>query len=74
MKHVDDYRGIVRDQILNDIRTRAENLSGITLVHVNATAFGGGVAEILDNLVLLMNDVGVRTDWRVLHGSPESSK
>ncbi len=41
------------------------------MVHVNATAIGGGVAEILDNFVLLMNDAGLRTDWRVLHGTPE---
>ncbi|MFQ6615140.1 MAG: glycosyltransferase [Fidelibacterota bacterium] len=71
LRHLDDYRGIVEDEILEDIRTRAKDLSGITLAHVNATAFGGGVAEILDNLILLMNDVGIRTDWRVLHGTPE---
>jgi len=40
-------------------------------VHVNATSYGGGVAEILDNFVLLMNDLGIRTDWRVLHGVPD---
>ena len=71
MKHLDDYRGTVSDSVLTEIREKAEKLSGATMVHVNATAFGGGVAEILDNLVLLMNDIGVRTDWRVLHGTPE---
>ncbi|MFQ6674852.1 MAG: glycosyltransferase [Fidelibacterota bacterium] len=71
MKQIDDYRTIVGDAIVDRIRSLASELSDITLVHVNATAFGGGVAEILDNLVLLMNDIGVRTDWRVLHGSPE---
>jgi len=38
-------------------------------VHVNSTYQGGGVAEILHSLVLLMNDVGVDTGWRILHGS-----
>ncbi|MEE9166563.1 MAG: glycosyltransferase [Candidatus Neomarinimicrobiota bacterium] len=71
MKHLDDYRGIVGDEILEQIRKKAADLSDITVAHVNATAFGGGVAEILDNLVLLMNDIGLRTDWRVLHGTPD---
>ena len=71
MKYLDDYRGTVSDSVLTEIREKAEKLSGATMAHVNATAFGGGVAEILDNLVLLMNDIGVRTDWRVLHGTPE---
>ncbi|MFQ6673197.1 MAG: glycosyltransferase [Fidelibacterota bacterium] len=71
MKHLDDYRGIVSDEVLEAIRAKGRLLSHATLAHVNATAFGGGVAEILDNLVLLMNDVGVETDWRVLHGTPD---
>ena len=71
MKHLDDYRGIVSDSILEEIREKGQVLSDATFVHVNATNLGGGVAEILDNMVLLMNDVGIRTDWRVLHGTPE---
>ena len=45
MKHLDDYRGTVSDSVLTEIREKAEKLSGATMVHVNATAFGGGVAE-----------------------------
>lgn len=71
MKHLDNYRGTVSESVLTEIRDKADQLSDATMAHVNATAYGGGVAEILDNLVLLMNDVGVRTDWRVLHGTPE---
>ncbi len=69
-KQLADYRGIVTDECLDSIRSRAAELRGATVVHVNATSFGGGVAEILGNLVPLMNDVGIRTDWRVLHGTP----
>jgi len=71
MKHLDDYREVVGDEVLDEIRNKASILSGTRTAHVNATAYGGGVAEILDNLVLLMNDIGVRTDWRVIHGTPE---
>src|SRR2546423_3551009 len=36
------------------------------MLHVNATAYGGGVAEILQNLVPLLRDAGVDADWSVL--------
>jgi trehalose synthase len=71
LKRVDDYRGIVNDSVIEEIKTRAAELRGASVVHVNATNYGGGVAEILDSFVLLMNDLGIRTDWRVLHGIPD---
>ena len=71
LKKIADYQGIVPDSVLDDIRSKANALQGATVAHVNATSYGGGVAEILDNFVLLMNDLGVRSDWRVLHGIPD---
>jgi len=71
LKQIDDYRGIVSDSVIEEITTKAAELRGSSVVHVNATSYGGGVAEILDNFVLLMNDLGIRTDWRVLHGVPD---
>ena len=46
-------------------------LRGRTLWHVNATATGGGVAEMLQALLAYTKGVGVDTRWLVLHGSPE---
>ncbi len=71
LKSIWDYRGVVPDQVLETIHDKAQNLRGARTVHVNATNYGGGVAEILDNFVLLMNDMGVTADWRVLHGIPD---
>lgn len=71
IKRLTDYQGIVPENQLAEIREKAAQLSTVTVVHVNATNFGGGVAEILNNFVLLMNDLGIRTDWRVLHGTPD---
>ncbi len=71
LKQLTDYSGVVADEVLDEIYEKAAKLGGARMVHVNATSQGGGVAEILDNLVLLMNDAGLRTDWRVLHGTPE---
>lgn len=71
MKRVEDYRGIVRDEILADLHKRASRLYDRHVVHVNSTAQGGGVAEILYTLVPLMNDVGVDAGWRVLVGGSD---
>ncbi len=71
LKQLADYRGVAPDHTLDSIQEKSAALGKARMVHVNATSLGGGVAEILDNFVLLMNDVGVRTDWRVLHGTPD---
>ena len=71
MLRLEDFRHIVPDKTLAEIYARARKLYGKHVVHLNATYQGGGVAEILYSLVLLMNDVGVDTGWRILHGSQE---
>jgi len=71
MLRLDDFRDIVPDDKLAEIYKRAKGLYGKHIVHLNATYQGGGVAEILYPLVLLMNDVGIDAGWRILHGSQE---
>jgi trehalose synthase len=71
MLTLESFRKTVHDDVLADIYARARGLYGKHIVHVNATYQGGGVAEILYSLVLLMNDVGIDTGWRILHGSQE---
>jgi trehalose synthase len=71
MLSLEDFRHIVPDEMLADIYAEAKGLYGRHIVHLNATYQGGGVAEILYSLVLLMNDVGINTGWRILHGSQE---
>jgi trehalose synthase len=41
------------------------------VLHVSATAFGGGVAEINYTLIPLMNDAGLETEWRIMRGEKE---
>jgi trehalose synthase len=71
MLRLEDYRHIVPDKTLAEIYTKARKLYGRHIVHLNATYQGGGVAEILYSLVMLMNDVGINAGWRILHGSQE---
>jgi trehalose synthase len=70
-KSLADYQSIVPRGLLAEIRELAEPLRGKRVLHVNATAFGGGVAEILYTLVPLMQDVGLETEWQVLSAPPQ---
>jgi trehalose synthase len=65
-KSLGDYARLVGDRRVEEIRELALPLRGARFLHVNATAYGGGVAEILHNLVPLMNDVGIEATWMVL--------
>jgi len=71
VKRLEDYRGIVSDEIITDLHRRASLLLDKHVVHMNSTAQGGGVAEMLYALVPLMNDVGVDAGWRVLVGDDD---
>jgi trehalose synthase len=69
-----DYTEIVGENEINEIQTLAEKLAGKSVVHVNSTSFGGGVAEILQRLVPLMKDVGMNAEWKVIKGDEEFFK
>lgn len=57
--------------MVDRIRDKARPLRGLHVTHVNSTYYGGGVAVLLSPLALLMNDVGIKTGWRVIQGSPD---
>ena len=69
--HLDDYVGIVADEEINKVRALADQLKGKSVTHVNSTAYGGGVAEILNSMVPLMKDIGLDVHWEVIKGSFE---
>jgi trehalose synthase len=70
-KHLADYAAVVGEEAIAGIQALAAPLQGARVAHVNATAFGGGVAEILQALVGLMCDVGLQAEWYVIEGSDE---
>ncbi len=70
-KSLADYTHLVGRALADEIRERAEGLKGLRLLHLSATAFGGGVSEILYTLVPLMRDVGVEAEWQVMLGREE---
>jgi trehalose synthase len=70
-KSLDNYVPIVGEEVIGEIRKLAGPLKDARAVHVNATAYGGGVAEILQTLVPLMRDVGLDAEWQVIEGADE---
>ncbi len=70
-KVLDDYRVIIGDAKIDEIRALAEPLRGSRVLHFNATSFGGGVAEILQSLVPLLRDLGIEADWQVMDAGPD---
>ena len=70
-KTLTNYRPIVGDAAVDEIRRLAGPLRGAGVLHLNATAFGGGVAEILSALIPLLNDLGLKADWQIISGADE---
>lgn len=70
-KSLDAYRESAGDAAVEELIELARPLQGARVLHVNATAFGGGVAEILHTLVALMRDLGIEAEWQVIEGTDE---
>jgi trehalose synthase len=70
-KTLSDYASIVGRPLVQEILELAESLKGKRVLHLSATAFGGGVAEILSTLVPLMIDVGLAAEWQIIYGREE---
>jgi trehalose synthase len=70
-KSLADYTHLAGKPLIQEIRELADGLQGLRVLHLSATAFGGGVAEILYTLIPLMSDVGVRAEWQIMLGREE---
>lgn len=60
------YRTLVGDEFLSSIYRVAKSLAGMRVLHINTTAQGGGVAELLHALLPLMEELGIPHAWKVL--------
>jgi trehalose synthase len=65
---LEDYCSVIGKPQLEELRYLADDLRGKTVKMVNSTAVGGGVAEILNRLVPLLDELGVETHWEVITG------
>jgi len=68
--NLENYRPLVGDTLIEEIEGLAARLTGVRICHINSTAAGGGVAELLGRHVPLLQALGLSTDWRLIHGDP----
>jgi trehalose synthase len=70
-KSLGDYASLATRGLMGEIRSLAEPLAGKRVLHLSATAFGGGVAEINYTLVPLMHEAGLDVEWRIIRGADD---
>jgi len=66
---LDQYREVAPQGTVEFLRQLGQRVEGKRMLHVNSTRHGGGVAEILQRLVPLLEELGVKTRWEVMTGS-----
>lgn len=71
MTKLDNYGEFVGDDYIRALYELGSSLDGKAMAHVNSTYYGGGVAEMLNSYVPLLNEAGLSTEWRLLKGSRE---
>ncbi len=68
MTRLSDYGPIAGEEVVGQLSRLAERLAPRTLMHINSTRVGGGVAEMLERSVPLFNQLGLETRWEVIQG------
>ncbi|HRY30447.1 MAG TPA: glycosyltransferase [Elusimicrobiota bacterium] len=71
MHNIDAYRPIVGSDVIDEMFLLAKHLEGRSILNVNSTAVGGGVAEILNRMIPLCRDMGLNAQWEVIQGGED---
>ena len=69
--NLSSYKRIIGPETIERIKREAETLKGKHVLSINSTYQGGGVAEILNSIVILFNQLEIDFGWRILHGTPD---
>jgi trehalose synthase len=65
-REIDDFRSVVSNNVINGLQRQAWDLQGLRVLHINATEYGGGVAELLLTQIPLLDDLGLQAQWAVI--------
>ncbi|MEX2101440.1 MAG: glycosyltransferase [Actinomycetota bacterium] len=68
-KRLDDLLADTGEEAVERLREAAEPLKGARILMLNSTAFGGGVAELLQTQVGILQDLGIEAVWAVMEGA-----
>lgn len=69
--NVDNYRTLVGDELVDELRGLSRELKGARICHINSTGFGGGVAELLSRYLPVLRALDVCAEWRLIQAQPE---
>jgi len=68
MPEINEYAKYVGSDVLDELELYAAKLKNVTVQNINSTAVGGGVAEILTNMIPLLQELGINDKWDVIKG------
>ena len=69
MRAIEEYAPIVGRPAIDELFFLGEKLKGKSVQNINSTAVGGGVAEILTQMIPLLQQLGVDARWDVIKGN-----
>jgi len=67
---LDQYEPLIGAARVERIAGKAKRVRTMRVAHVSSTFYGGGVTELLTPLTLMMNAIGIETDWHLIQGTP----
>jgi trehalose synthase len=68
---LDDYAALLGAGEIDELRVLAKPLRGRSIEMINSTAVGGGVAEILNRLLPLAEELELNMRWEVMTGGED---
>lgn len=69
MNDLKQYRKIIGNEVIDNLRLKAEKLSGKHILTINSTYVEGGITEILNSIIPMFNKLGIKMGWRSIHGT-----
>ena len=71
MPKIDEYAPAAGGSAIEELKIIASRLKGKTILNVNSTAVGGGVAEILSRMLPMMTELGIKPRWELIKGGED---
>src|SRR6266513_2317054 len=69
--NLENYQSWSGEALTEEIRQLSKDLKGLRVCNVNATAAGGGVAELLSRMIPVHLALGLEADWRLIYGDKD---
>ncbi len=71
MPRIEEYAAAAGRSAIEELKAIAGRLEGKTILNVNSTAVGGGVAEILNRMLPMMTELGIKPRWELVKGGED---